>query len=62
MTSPTEIPLKKNDNSDTFDSMDYNDNSVLRRYGKHVFKLDPREPLLSAEKFSQRIVDWAVEH
>lgn len=62
MTSPAETPLKKSHNSDTFDSFDYNDNSVLRRYGKHVFRPDPREPLPSAEQFCQRIVDWAVEH
>jgi glutamine synthetase len=62
MTSPAETPLKKSHNSDTFDSFEYEENSVLQRFAKYVYKSDPQEPLPSAEKFCQKIVHWAAEH
>ncbi len=37
MTNNPENPLKKSQNSDTFDSFDYEDNSVLRKYKRFAF-------------------------
>jgi hypothetical protein len=62
MTSQEEVPLKKSHNSDTFDSLGYEDNSVLEKYKKYVFTPENKDSLLSPEKTAEKIVQWALEH
>lgn len=62
MTNNPEAHLKKSPNSDTFDSVDFQYNTVLQKYRRYVFTLENHELGIGPQKIAERLVQWALEN